>query len=122
MDIGVCVIFNEIEDIPKKFAELKEVFAESGEKFTPDWLKNFEGYVNVSTQFELPAILFGTDSEGARIETASIENAIENGYAWMGAEVGLSLDLKEGAVYPRALKFYSEGNAINAFADFDDEE
>ena len=93
--------------------ELKGVFKDSGKAFTPAWVKKFEGYVNVSTQLELPY----QDLEGN--QHASIEEGIKDGLAYMKAEVLLSLNLKEGAVYPNAIKFLSEGTPFNPFAEFD---
>lgn len=96
--------------------ELQDAFKDSGAKFTPEWVKNFEGYVNLSTKFELPC----RDIE--KNEYNSIEAAIAGGLKWMGADVKCSINIKEGALYPNAILFLSEGSAFNAFAEFDEEE
>ena len=96
--------------------ELQNAFKDSGAKFTPEWVKNFEGYVNLSTKFELPC----RDIE--KNEYNSIESAIAGGLKWMGADVKCSINIKEGALYPNAILFLSEGSAFNAFAEFDEEE
>lgn len=96
--------------------ELQDAFKDSGGKFTPEWVKNFEGYVNLSTKFELPC----RDIE--KNEYNSIESAIAGGLKWMGADVKCSINIKEGALYPNAILFLSEGSAFNAFAEFDEEE
>ena len=96
--------------------ELQDAFKDSGAKFTPEWVKNFEGYVNLSTKFELPC----RDIE--KNEHNSIESAIAGGLKWMGADVKCSINIKEGALYPNAILFLSEGSAFNAFAEFDEEE
>ena len=106
----------EAEVSESQMEELENAFVESGDKFTPEWIKNFEGYVNVSTKFDLPV----KDSHGVVYD--SIEDAIENGLKWMGAEAKISLNIKEGAVYPAALLLLTEGSAINAFADFEGDE
>ena len=106
-------------------AELNEAFKYAGKKFTPEWIKNFTGYVNTSTQFDLAYRLGKSlaeklsdfDSEGQ-----SVLDLIKAGFPYMGAEVKLSLKVQEGAVYPNAIKFLTEGNAFNPFAEFDDEE
>ena len=104
----------EAEVSEKQFEEINEAFKDSGAKFTPDWVKNFEGYVNLSTKFELPC----RDVE--KNEYNSIEAAIAGGLKWMGAEVACSINVKEGALYPNSIVFYSEGSAFNAFAEFDE--
>lgn len=92
--------------------EIRNAFADAGAKFTPDWVKNFNGYVNVKTQYPLPC------RDLAEVDHDSIETFIK-GFAWMGADVQLSLNIKEGAVYPNALIFKSSGKAFNPFAEFD---
>lgn len=106
-------------------AELNEAFKDAGKKFTPEWIKNFTGYVNTSTQFDL-AYRLGkslaeklSDFDG---EGQSVLDLIKAGFPYMGAEVKLSLKVQEGAVYPNAIKFLTEGNAFNPFAEFDDDE
>ena len=94
--------------------ELKEAFKDAGNKFTPDWIKDYKGYVNLSTKFDLPF----RDIEGN--EYASIEEEMKNNLKWMGADVRISIKLKDAAIYPSALIFDSEGKAVNAFAEFDE--
>lgn len=106
----------EVELSEKKMEEIKDAFKDSGKNFTPDWVKDFKGYVNVSTKYELPF----RDLNGE--EFNSIEGAISNGLAWVGADVKLSLNIKEGAIYPNSIVMLSEGKAFNAFAEFDEEE
>lgn len=105
----------EAEVTKQQLEELQEVFKDSGAKFTPDWVKEFDGYVNLSTKFELPF------RDMDKVEYSSIEDAIASGFKWMGADVKVSINLKEGALYPNALIFLSEGTSINAFAEFDEE-
>lgn len=105
-------------DLPKKKLDaLKEIFKDSGPKFTPDWVKKFEGYVNLKTEFSLPC----RDLEGNEHE--SIEDFIrETKFPFMGADVKVSINLKEGAVYPSALIFLSEGKPFNPFSEFDNDD
>ena len=107
----------EVELSEKKLKELEEAYKESGKKFTPDWVKNFEGYVNLSTDFELPC----KDPDGN--EYASIERfIIEDAFPYMGAECKVSVNVKEGAVYPNSIVFLSEGTPFNPFAEFDNDD
>lgn len=100
----------------EQMKEIQDAFKDSGAKFTPDWVKNFEGYVNLSTKFELPC------RDVNKNEYNSIEAAIAGGLKWMGADVKCSINIKEGALYPNAILFLSEGSVFNAFAEFDEEE
>lgn len=95
--------------------ELKEAFKEAGKKFTPSWIDNFEGYVNVSTKFEIPT----KDCYGNKYDSLEDYIAVEmpNFYK---AIVRLSLNVKDGAVYPRAIIFETEGEEFDPFVDFED--
>lgn len=101
----------------EKMAAIQEAFKESGKKFTPDWVKNFTGYVNLATEFPLPVRdLDGEDHD-------SIEEFIkEEKFPWMGAEVKASINVKDGAIYPNSIKFLSEGNPFDAFGEFDNDD
>lgn len=111
------VTLAEVELSEKKKDELTEAFKDAGKNFTPAWVKKFEGYVNLATEFELPC----KDLEGNEHE--SIENYIkESKFPYMGAEVKASLNVKDGAVYPNSIIFLSEGKPYNPFAEFDNDE
>lgn len=113
---GLFVTLAEVELSDKKKKELEDAFKDTGKKFTPAWIKEFEGYVNLKTQYELPY----RNVEGAEFD--SIEKGIAEGLKWMNAEVKVSINVKEGAIYPNAIVFLSEGTAFNAFGEFDNEE
>lgn len=114
-DEALYITLAEVDLSKDQKKELEETFKDAGAKFTPEWVKNFEGYVNVKTQYDLPCRdLDGNDHK-------SIEDFIKD-FAWMGADVALSLNLKEGAVYPNALIFKGEGKPFNPFAEFDNME
>ena len=107
----------EAELSKKQKEELTAAFKDAGKNFTPDWVKNFKGYVNVATEFELPC----KDIDGN--EYGSVERFIkEENFPYMGAVVKISLNVKDGAVYPNAIIFLSEGKPYNPFAEFDNEE
>lgn len=99
----------------KKRAELDEAFKNSGAKFTPDWVKDFKGYVNLKTKFTMQC----KDPEGNIHD--SIEEFIKE-FPWLSAEVKVSITLKDGAVYPNSVVFIGRGNAFNPFAEFDNDE
>lgn len=111
------VTLAEVELSKKKKDELMEAFKDAGKNFTPAWIKKFEGYVNLATEFELPC----KDLEGNEHE--SIEDYIkESKFPYMGAEVKASLNVKDGAVYPNSIIFLTEGKPYNPFAEFDNDE
>lgn len=108
------VTLADVELSKKQKDELTEAFKDAGKNFTPAWVKKFEGYVNLATEFELPC----KDLEGN--EHVSIDDYIkESKFPLYGAEVKASLNVKDGAVYPNSIIFLSEGKPYNPFAEFD---
>lgn len=105
----------EVDLAEEQLEAFQDAFKDAGSKFTPDWIKKFEGYVNLSTKFELPCRTI------EKQEFGSIEDAIADGLKWLGADVKVSVNIKEGAIYPSAIVFESEGKSFNAFAEFDEE-
>lgn len=111
------VTIAEVKLSEKKMSEIREAFKDSGKNFTPAWVKKFEGYVNLATEYDLPC----KDLVGN--EYASVEDFIKNEkFPYMGADVKVSLNVKEGAVYPNSLIFLSEGKPYNPFAEFDNDD
>lgn len=111
-DEKLFISLAEVKLSKDKIAELKEVYKDSGDKFTPEWVKNFDGYVNISTKFELPMV----SPDGHKFD--SIEDYMTDGNAVIGATVKLSLNLKEGAVYPKAIVMLTEGTPYDPFEEF----
>ena len=110
------VTLAEVSLSDKKQKELEDAFKEAGKKFTPDWVKNFSGYVNLATEFDLPC----KDLDGKKHD--SIETYLrESKFPYLGAEVKASLNVKEGAVYPNSIIFLSEGKPYDPFAEFDND-
>ena len=108
-------LYITLAEVKKLDDEIVEAFKDSGKTFTPEWVKNFEGFVNLSTQYDLPA----RDLKDRQFDSVLDMFADEN-FPWMGAEVGVSVNVKKGAVYPKAIKFYTEGTEFDAFSEFDE--
>ena len=107
----------EVELTKKQKDELTEAFKDAGKNFTPAWVKKFEGYVNLATEFELPC------KDIAGNEYSSVEDFIKDEkFPYLGAEVKASLNVKDGAVYPNSIIFLSEGKPYNPFAEFDNDD
>lgn len=121
----VWITLAEADITGEQMKELEEAFKDAGKNFTPSWVKKFEGYVNVSSQFDLPYMLGKKLIEAypdVPAQGQSVLELIKGGFPYMGSEVKLSLNVKECAVYPVSLKFLTEGNAFNPFAEFEDDD
>ena len=86
-----------------------KAFDTVGEKMTPSWYKEQEGYINLNSIFDIPVM----DIKGNRIDFD----------AWLETEkvvkskVKVSVRQKEGALYPMAIKVIEEGEEFDPFAD-----
>ena len=106
------VTLAEVDLDKKQMEKITAAFTDAGKKFTPDWVKNFKGYVNLATEFELPYM----DIDGNKY--TSIEPDLSS-LKWMGALVEVIINIKDGAIYPVSLKFDGEGKGFDPFAEFD---
>lgn len=119
-DEKTFITLAEVKLSDKQRKELNDAFKDSGDKFTPGWMKNFEGYVNLSTVYEIPVRVDDQSSDNAGDEFNSLlDVCVNNKVAWLGAKVKLSVNIKEGAVYPKACLIIEEGEPFNPFAEFD---
>lgn len=84
-----------------------DAYDNAGEKFTPDWFKNAEGYINLASQFDIPVL----DENGNRI---TFEKWIDGGTA-LGSQVRLKFKVTDGAVYPVAVKVLEPGEPFDVF-------
>lgn len=119
------ISLKEVKSITKdQWEQIWTIYAEVGKKFTPEWVKNFKGYVNLSSQYAVPVRQKVNDNFDA--EYKSIEDLIDAGFPWYGADVKVSINLKNddknNAIYPNSIIILTEGTEFNAFAEFDSEE
>lgn len=94
------------EDMPYKDIT---AFDTVGEKMTPSWYKEQEGYINLNSIFDIPVM----DIKGNRID---FDAWLETGKA-VKSKVKVSVRQKEGALYPIAIKVIEEGEEFNPFAN-----
>lgn len=79
------------------------VYKESGKKMTPKWVTDSD-YVNLSSKFDIPC-------QGDCDNFLSILN---------GAKVSIKVVLKDGCIYPMAIKIHENGTEINPFEEFEE--
>lgn len=82
-------------------------FEKSGSKLTPRWFKDREGYMNLSSVFNIP-VLTNTNHQIEFSEWISEYNTV-------GASVNVKVIQKDGALYPVAIQVLEDGEEINPF-------
>ena len=80
-----------------------------GTKLTPSWLKNRDGYINLSSIYSIPVM----DARGKQIDF----DVWLAEYNVLGSLVKVSIKQKDGAIYPEAIKVLEDGEERNPFAD-----
>ena len=86
-----------------------------GSKYTPSWLKKAEGYINLSSRYDIPVRI------GTRVY--SFEEWINGNAASntaIHAEVRMMVRQKEGAVYPVCIDVLTDGYQDDAFGAMDE--
>lgn len=84
-------------------------YDECGSKYTPSWLKDAEGYMNLKSVFDIPV----KDTRGRKI---SFDDWLES-ETTRGAIVVVKIRQKEGAIYPMAIKILQDGENVDPFED-----
>ena len=96
-------------DIPYEIFD--EFYKTVGNKLTPTWLKERNGYINVSSKFEIPV-----KTVNGRIITFA--DLIET-TTCIGSKIKLALNVKEGATYPISILILEDGEENDPFAMFE---
>lgn len=91
--------------------EFDAVYADTPKKLQPKWYKDETGYISLNSNFDIPTM----DPKGSEVMLSDI---MASDFTLIGAEVGVSVVLKDGAVYPKSIRIISEGEPSDPFADF----
>lgn len=84
---------------------------DENDRFCPKWLKdNDSEYINVHSKFDIPCQLLIKDN---RLVDIDIETEL-----FEGADVILAIKVKEGGVYPHAIRVLKNGEPFNPFECF----
>ena len=97
-------------DIKDKILSILKI--DKNDRFCPKWLKeNDSEYINVHSKFNIPCQLLIKDN---RLVDLDMETEL-----FEGAEVILAIKVKEGGVYPHAIRVLKNGEPFNPFECFD---
>lgn len=84
-------------------------YNDCGPKFTPAWMKDAEGYINLASKYDIPV----KDIDGNKL---SFDDWLEAGM-YRGAIVKAKIRQTEGAVYPVCLVVVEDGEEFDPFED-----
>ena len=85
---------------------------DKNDRFCPKWLKEDDSvYINVHSKFNIPCQLLIKDN---RVVNMDMETEL-----FEGADVTLTIKVKEGGVYPHAIRVIKNGEPFNPFECFD---
>ena len=96
-------------DIKDKIISILKI--DKNDRFCPKWLKDGDSeYINVHSKFNIPCQSVFKD----RLLDMDMETEL-----FEGAEVILAIKVKEGGVYPHAIRVLKNGEPFNPFECFD---
>ena len=96
-------------DIKDKILSILKI--DKNDRFCPKWLKDGDSeYINVHSKFNIPCQLVYKD----RLLDMDMETEL-----FEGGEVILAIKVKEGGVYPHAIRVLKNGEPFNPFECFD---
>lgn len=88
-----------------------DAYSDTPKKLQPKWYRDETGYISLNSNFDIPTM----DPKGAEVMLSDI---MDSDFTLIGAEVGVSVVKKDGAVYPKAIRIISEGEPSDPFAEF----
>lgn len=90
------------------YALIAHAFESTPSNFIPKWFKEGKGFCNMTTSFKIPTV------EGST-EYSDLTELIESESRLIGSTINIFVDLKNGAVYPSAIRITSFGEEKNPF-------
>ena len=106
----------DVQLADKQKEVFKNAYKECGKKYTPSWITDFNHFVNVSTIYNVPTRNEVNDEEYEDILQA------EQDMPTHGSLVSMSLNIKNGAIYPKAIVIYTEGEEYDPCKDIENAE
>lgn len=94
------------EDDYKSF---EEVFKEVGKKYVPNWFKEKNGEMFLKSRYDFGVLT--TDETKTKFS-----EWVESGTT-IGSNIRLKVVLKDGIIYPKAIKVISDGEQKDLFSD-----
>jgi len=88
---------------------IDNAYSNSGTRLTPNWVKEKNGYININSKFNIPC-------KDTRNKGLSFEEFTEKTTA-IGSKIKISLNVKEGAIYPIAFIILEDGEEADPFAN-----
>lgn len=86
-------------------------YDDCGPKYTPAWLKDAEGFINLSSQYDIPV----KNGDGEKV---SFADWIKEGL-FRGALVKAKIRQTEGAIYPVCFVVLENGEPYDPFEDME---
>lgn len=98
-------------EILRKATKENETYKDSGKKMTPRWISESEedgsAYVNLTSGYTIP--VKDADDSAETLEQM-----------FVGAKVKVSINLREGAIYPKAFMILENGEEYNPFEELEE--
>lgn len=91
-------------------------FDDTPEKMIPSWYKKQEGYMNLSSKFDIPVRREGRDSTMSEW----MDEQAEKEYSCNGSTVRVKIKQADGVIYPVAVVVLEDGSPADPFEGMDE--
>ena len=99
-------------DYTEFYETCENAYADSGSRMTPKWLKERNGYVNLTSNYDVP-------TKDANNRVTTLEELIQARADLNGSLAQVCVRIKEGSVYPISIKISAYGEERDLFSCFD---
>lgn len=110
-DTKECTEYKILVDGLKEddYKVFEEVFKEVGKKYVPNWFKEQNGEMFIKSRYDFGVLT----TDGTKTQ---FSKWVESGTT-IGSKIRLKVVLKDGIIYPKAIKVIEDGEQKDLFSD-----
>lgn len=120
---NVIILYPDVESDPDVWEVLTQLYEHTADKWIPKWYKDRSG-ITLKSAFNIPIKIadenaIDLDEIKAKSDKCiiSFSDFVQRGYI-EGARCYIQCNIKESAIYPKAVQIMCDGKEYDPFADF----
>lgn len=120
---NVIILYPDVESDPDVWDVLKKLYEHTADKWVPKWYKDGSG-ITLKSAYNIPVQIAdenASDFDEIRAKSGkcilSFSDFVQRGYI-EGARCFIQCNVKESAIYPKAVRIMCDGKEYDPFKDF----
>ena len=121
--INVIILYPDVESDPDVWEVLTKLYEHTADRWIPNWFKDKSG-ITLKSEYNIPiqiadenAVDLDEIKENSDKCIISFSDFVTRGYI-EGARCFIQCNIRESAIYPKAVRIMCDGKEYDPFADF----